>query len=84
MINKYREEITIGIISLIAFIVGFIAVGFIKSFLIIGIADMIYVGSIIMGKKKKVNTKTNKQSSKQNSSKKKKIVINIIKGIVIL
>ena len=84
VINKYREEITIGIISLIAFIVGFMAVGFIKSFLIIGIADMIYVGSIIMGKKKKVNTKTNKQSSKQNSSKKKKIVINIIKGIVIL
>lgn len=83
VINKYREEITIGIISLIAFIVGFMAIGFIKSFLIIGIADMIYVGSIIM-KKKKGNTKTSKQNNKQNSSKKKKIIIYIIKGIIIL
>ena len=83
VINKYREEITIGIISLIAFIVGIMGVGFIKSFLIIGIADMIYVGSIIMKKKKTNNKSNNKTITKQNSNKKKKIIIKIIKGIII-
>ena len=83
ILKKYSEQITIGIISLIAFIAGFMAIGFIKSLIIIGIADMIYVGSIIMKKKKGTN-KTNKQSTKQKSIKKKKTIIGIIKWIIII
>lgn len=90
VINKYKEEIIVGIISIVAFIVGFMGIGFIKSFLIIGIADLFYIGSIIMSKKrKKTGTnnlkKNNKKNNKtKNKTKKKKIFIYIIKGIILL
>ena len=80
VIHKYREEIAIGIISLIAFIAGIMGIGFIKSFLIVGIADTIYVGSIIMNKKKKTKTKSNNKQNIKKNSNKKKIVIKILKG----
>ncbi len=83
VIHKYREEIAIGIISLIAFIAGIMGIGFIKSFLIVGIADTIYVGSIIMNKKKKTKTKSNNKQNIKKNSNKKKIVIKILKGIII-
>lgn len=79
-IITYKEEIVISIISIVAFIVGLFSVGLFKSLLVIGLADILYIGSIIMKKKKKVTVE--KKAVKRKS--KKKIWITIIKGIIIL
>lgn len=85
-IKKYQEQIVIVIISIIAFTIGYLAVGLLKSLLVIGIADIIYVGSIVM-KDKKGKVKTVKNSTKQTKVKKKSnkkaIFIKIFKGIII-
>lgn len=77
-ITTYKEELVISIISIVAFIVGLFSVGLLKSLLVIGLADILYVGSIIMKKKKKgtIEKKAPKKS-------RKKLWINIIKGIII-
>lgn len=82
-INKYKEEITIGVISLIAFVVGFLAVGWLSAILIIGIADLIYVGSIVMKKKNNSNKKKDTNKKNKSAKKNKKIAIKIFKGFII-
>lgn len=80
--NTYKEEIAIGIISIIAFVVGILSVGFLKAFLIIGVADIIYIGSIVMKKKNKKTIKSKTKNEKTNKNK-KKTWIKILKGIII-
>lgn len=84
-ILKNKEQIVVFIISLIAFIVGFKAVGLLKSLLIIGIADLLYIFSIL-GKKKKPKANNVVNQTKENNSKKKnkKKKIKIIKILIIL
>lgn len=68
---KNKDNIIILTISLIAFIVGILSVGFIKSFIIIGLADLIF---FIPTLKKKENKKSNKKVDKKpNKNTKKKI-----------
>lgn len=80
--NTYKEEIAIGIISIIAFVVGILSVGFLKAFLIVGVADIIYIGSIVMKKKNKKTIKSKAKNEKTNKNK-KKTWIKILKGIII-
>lgn len=68
---KNKDNIIILIISLVAFIAGILSVGFIKAFIIIGVADLIFFIPNIKNKKGK--KKKSKQSTKQNKELKNKI-----------
>lgn len=79
-IQKNKEQIIIAVISIIAFIVGMISIGFIKSFIVIGIADLLYISTLFFDKKKKgykINKykpefkKESKRKNKPNNKKKK-------------
>jgi len=82
-IKEYKEQIVVFIISLIAFIVGFNAVGLIKSLIIIGIADLFYIFSILIKKKNKKPKEKINQNKEQNGKKKKKKKVKIIKIFII-
>lgn len=67
---KNKDNIIILIVSLIALIAGCLSLGFVKSFIIIGIADAIFfLPEILRKKRKKPRTKT--QSIKEKKKKKK-------------
>lgn len=72
-INENQMNITIAIISLIAFIIGIFAIGFLKSFVIVGIIDgLLFAGPILMKKKKITKKKpTNKKSPTSKNQNKK-------------
>lgn len=72
IVKKYKEGIIIAGISLVAFIVGYFSVGLLKSFLIIGLADAIYIGSVVLGSKKKTKKSTKTPTPKAIKKKKKK------------
>ena len=69
---KNKDNIIILTISLIAFIVGILSVGFIKSFIIIGLADLIF---FIPTLKKKENKKSNKKVDKKPNKNTKSLLI---------
>ncbi|MDD3453232.1 MAG: transglycosylase domain-containing protein [Bacilli bacterium] len=71
--QKNKEMIIIGVISLIAFIFGFLSVGILKSFIVIGMADLIYLSTILFNKKKN-KPNTYKNNINQNHVKKEKKV----------
>lgn len=79
--KQYQEQIILFSISIIAFIIGWLAVGGIKAFIIIGLADIIYIFSLLFDKKKKYNIVDDIKISerkkikmkKKNKKKKKKI-----------
>lgn len=75
--KQYQEQIILAAISLIAFIIGWLAVGIVKAIMVIGIADIIYVFSILSDKKKKSPTnnieRIDKPMKKKTGKKKKKI-----------
>lgn len=79
-ITTYKEEIIIGFISIVAFIVGMFSIGLLKAAIIIGLTDIIYIGSIIMKKK---NKKEKVQTKKVGKKSKKKIWVIILKGFII-
>ena len=84
-ISKNKEQIVVFIISIIAFIVGFKAVGLVKSLIIIGIADLLYIFSILTKtKSKKSNIKSNQMKENNVKTNKKKKKIKIIKILIIL
>lgn len=67
---KNKDNIIILVISLIAFIAGILSVGFIKSFIIIGLADLIF---FIPNFKKKKNKNVTKNNNKEKTNKKRLI-----------
>lgn len=74
---KNKDNIIILIVSLVAFIAGTLSIGYVKSFLIIGLADLIFFLPNLKNRKKKPkNPKTTK--------KKKKRIIQIILIIFII
>lgn len=70
--NIKQDYIIIGVVSLIAFIVGCLSVNFLLSFLVIGIADAVFFIPIIIKKKKKP-IKARHKSIEKNKSNKNKI-----------
>lgn len=69
-IVKNQMNILIGLISIIAFIIGIFAIGFLKSFLIVGIIDLLLFAPNILHfiKKRKKNGKTNLKKTNKNSN----------------
>lgn len=72
---KDRDNLIILGISLVAFIVGCLAIGLFKSFLIIGIADILFFLPNILRKRKKKSPerKSSAKTKKEKTKKKKKI-----------
>lgn len=79
---KKQENIIIIIVSIIAFIVGCLAIGMVKTFLIIAIADILFFLPNILNKKKKKATKdiNKKVGTKKTGNKKtqKKKILKIV------
>ncbi len=64
-IIKNQMNLIIAIISLVAFIVGILAIGFLKSFLIVGFIDLcLFAPTILKGIKKTGNIKKPKKQKK--------------------
>lgn len=89
IIKKNRVNLILVLISLVAFITGIFAIGWIKSFIVVGFIDFLLFGlPVILDKRKKgkVTNKTTKKSSKTTSTKstkpKKKKVFKIILIII--
>lgn len=87
-----KENITIIIISIIAFIAGCLAIGWLPSLIIIGIADlMVFIPTIMKGKKVKIPKPKHKKEEKKakpqkevNKKKKKSNVKKVFKIIIII
>ena len=92
IIKKNKMNFMLIAISIVAFITGIFAIGWVKSLLIVGIIDiLLFALPVILDKvKKKKNkntkqsTKTNKKVSKSNKPKKKKIFKIILIGLFVL
>ncbi len=85
-LKRNQDLIVIGIVSIIAFIVGVLAIGFWKSFLIIGIADLFLFSPTIVKwfkRKKKRPHNTNSANTAVSKDTKKKKFKKICKIIVI-
>ncbi len=69
---KHKETIVILMVSLVAFITGCFAIGWLKAFLIIGVADVIlFLPNFLQTRKKKRNPSKTKPLIAKNKSKKK-------------
>ena len=84
-----KDNVIIITVSIVAFIVGCISVGFLPAFLIIGISDaLLFLPPLLKGKSKKINTpqkaknieakNNNKVINKKKKSNKKKKILKII------
>lgn len=82
-IDRNKETVVIGIVSIIAFIVGCLAIGWWKALIIIGVADLLLLIPV-MKKKKKPNSKTSKKASTTKKKKIKKICKIIVIVIFVL
>ena len=71
-IHRYQFEICIAIISLIALIIGTLAIGFLKAFLIVGAIDLLLIVPGFLQKKpvqgKHVKGNNHKDETKRSSS----------------
>ena len=76
---KDKDNIVILAVSLVAFIAGILSIGFVKSLLIIGLADLIFFLPNLKKRKK-----TSKPKDKKTTKKQKKKVIQIILIIFII
>ncbi|MFV0249683.1 MAG: transglycosylase domain-containing protein [Bacilli bacterium] len=80
-INKNKEDIPIVIISLITFIIGFISIGLLKSALIVGFIDIIFLCFKFIPRKNKTKLPIKKENKTKKKSKLKK---RIFQGLLIL
>lgn len=73
-IRRYQFELCVGLISLVAIVIGSIAIGFLKAFLIIGVIDLLLIvpGLISTKKVKGKHVKGKSEDSKNNLKTKKK------------
>lgn len=82
-----QMNLIIGVISLVAFIIGIFAIGFLKSFLIVGIIDLFLFAPVIIKKikkrKRKAKTATKTSSVTKVEKKKKKKKKKVFKIILI-
>lgn len=85
--KKNKDYVIIAIVSLIAFVIGCLAINFIISLLIIGLADLcLFIPNLIKNRRKsesgrhvaiarkKTKSSSNKKIKKNNNSKKRKII----------
>ena len=63
-INENKENLIIAGISILAFIMGCLAIGWVWSLIIIGIADLILFVPTIIKKTKKTTTKLKEKNAK--------------------
>lgn len=75
LLNRYQYEIIIGILSIVALIIGTLAVGFLKSFIIVAIIDLLLIVPTFINRKpvKGKHVKTNSKSAAKTDTKKKSI-----------